>query len=141
MKNQQYQTQREAVIPEQQLRMGQTKSPKQPTDFSTFTEEIRKARESVDGRDSLDGLAKELETRIEGEALSSGGSKSNEGEKDMETEKRKTYFHFKPKRFRILFKKGKMSKKGMSVLWEKEPVAWGSSKWELMNTSIPVQKL
>ena len=70
---------------------GTAKPPKQPTDFSTFTEEIRKARESVDGRDSLDGLAKELETRMEGEASSSSGSKSNEGEKDMEIEKRETY--------------------------------------------------
>ena len=44
----------------------------------------------MDGRDSLDGLAKELETRMEGEA-SSSGSKSNENEKEMETEKKEPF--------------------------------------------------
>ena len=70
---------------------GTSKSPKQPTDFSTFTEEIRKARESVEGRDSLDGLAKELESRMEGDASSSSGSKSSEVDKDMEAEKKETF--------------------------------------------------
>ena len=45
----------------------------------------------MDGRDSLDGLAKELETRMEGEASSSSGSKSNEGENNMENERKETF--------------------------------------------------
>ena len=45
----------------------------------------------MDSRDSLDGLAKELETRMEGEASSSSGSKSTEGEKGIETEKEETF--------------------------------------------------
>ena len=54
---------------------GGTKSPRQPTDFSEFTEEIRKARESADDHDSLDGLANQLESKIEG---SNGSSDSGQ---------------------------------------------------------------
>ena len=70
---------------------GTSRSPKQPTDFSTFTEEIRKARESVEGRGSLEGLAKELESRVEEDASSSSGSKSNEVDKHIETEEKETF--------------------------------------------------